>query len=424
MIVQGLEYSISSFTISDGAFSTCFFFDTGFHGLGNIILFLYHNNKYNSSILKRDKGVLALSASMCIKRFFSTNSKVASPVSRPPSPSLSFIRERGWGYGEGSNPLGCASYEGIGISSTSDYGLEDKESEICPNWVTGFSDAESSFSLKISKKSTSKSGWSVIPEFRIELHCRDTLLLRKIQSFFGVGIISERINRNTVVYSVQSYKDIVNVILPHFDKYPLITQKKADYLLFKQAVNLLNFKAISDIEMVRQIISIRASMNWGLSDTLKTEFISVVPVSRPTVNFEGILHPNWLIGFVDGEGCFYVNTKKAKTLSGIQVIMTFSIDQHVRDEVLLTNLIDYLGCGQIEKVRTRPNQVKFVVYKFNDILNKIIPFFKSYPLQGIKAMDYKDFCAISKIMEDKSHLTPEGLKKLKSWKSGMNKGRM
>ena len=351
---------------------------------------------------------------MCPKRFFSTNSKVASRLSRPPL-------KKG---GEGSNPLGCASYEGIGVSSTSDYGLEDKESEICPNWVTGFSDAESSFSLKISKKSTSKSGWSVIPEFRIELHCRDTLLLRKIQSFFGVGIISERINRNTVVYSVQSSKDIVNVILPHFDKYPLITQKKADYLLFKQAVNLLNFKAISDIEMVRQIISIRASMNWGLSDTLKTEFISVVPVSRPTVNSEGMLHPNWLIGFVDGEGCFYVNTKKAKTLSGIQVIMTFSIDQHVRDEVLLTNLIDYLGCGQIEKVRTRPNQVKFVVYKFNDILNKIIPFFKSYPLQGIKAMDYKDFCAISKIMEDKSHLTPEGLKKLKSLKSGMNKGRM
>ena len=39
-------------------------------------------------------------------------------------------------------------------------------------------------------------------------------------------------------------------------------------------------------------------------------------------------------------------------------------------------------------------------------------------------MDYQDFCAISKIMEEKSYLTPEGLKKLKSLKSGMNKGRM
>ena len=39
-------------------------------------------------------------------------------------------------------------------------------------------------------------------------------------------------------------------------------------------------------------------------------------------------------------------------------------------------------------------------------------------------MDYQDFCKVAKIMEDKSHLTTEGLKKIKSIKSGMNKGRM
>src|SRR6202000_2886690 len=36
-IFQGIEYSVSSFTISDGAFGTCFFFGTGFHGLHVII---------------------------------------------------------------------------------------------------------------------------------------------------------------------------------------------------------------------------------------------------------------------------------------------------------------------------------------------------------------------------------------------------
>jgi cytochrome c oxidase subunit 3 len=35
--LQGIEYSVSSFTISDGAFGTCFFFGTGFHGLHVII---------------------------------------------------------------------------------------------------------------------------------------------------------------------------------------------------------------------------------------------------------------------------------------------------------------------------------------------------------------------------------------------------
>jgi cytochrome c oxidase subunit 3 len=34
---QGIEYTVSSFTISDGAFGSCFFFGTGFHGLHVII---------------------------------------------------------------------------------------------------------------------------------------------------------------------------------------------------------------------------------------------------------------------------------------------------------------------------------------------------------------------------------------------------
>lgn len=131
--------------------------------------------------------------------------------------------------------------------------IKVKEPELCPYWVTGFADAESSFSLKMAKKSTLKSGWNVSPEFRIDLHIRDSLLIRKIQSFFGVGIIHQYDNKNLVVYSVQSLRDIISVIIPHFDKYPLITQKKADYLLFKQGIELLNLKARSDIEGIRKL---------------------------------------------------------------------------------------------------------------------------------------------------------------------------
>ena len=36
-LLQGIEYSVSSFTISDGAFGSCFYFGTGFHGLHVII---------------------------------------------------------------------------------------------------------------------------------------------------------------------------------------------------------------------------------------------------------------------------------------------------------------------------------------------------------------------------------------------------
>jgi hypothetical protein len=104
--------------------------------------------------------------------------------------------------------------------------------------------------------------------------------------------------------------------------------------------------------------------------------------------------------------------------------MVFSISQHVRDEALLIKFIDYLGCGRIERASTRPDIVNFSVSKFSDIKEKVIPFFQSSPLQGIKHMDYLDFVEVAKIVEVKGHLTPEGINKINSLKSGMNSSRI
>ena len=64
------------------------------------------------------------------------------------------------------------------------------------------------------------------------------------------------------------------------------------------------------------------------------------------------------------------------------------------------------------------------MYKFSDVINKIIPFFHNYPLLGVKYMDYQDFVKVANIMKEKGHLTIDGLKKIKSLKSGMNIGRI
>src|SRR5690606_41852970 len=98
-------------------------------------------------------------------------------------------------------------------------------------------------------------------EFRIELHNRDSFLLREIHAFFGVGNIIEIEKSNRIIYSVQSRLDLINVIIPHFDQYPLITQKKADYLLFKQAVAMLNLNIQSDISGIQDIMRLKAAMN-------------------------------------------------------------------------------------------------------------------------------------------------------------------
>lgn len=56
-------------------------------------------------------------------------------------------------------------------------------------------------------------------------------MLERIQSFFGVGHISMRTEKNHVMYKVNSLQDLKEVIIPHFDRYPLLTQKRADFEL-------------------------------------------------------------------------------------------------------------------------------------------------------------------------------------------------
>jgi len=66
----------------------------------------------------------------------------------------------------------------------------------------------------------------------------------------------------------------------------------------------------------------------------------------------------------------------------------------------------------------------FIVERFSDLTEKIIPFFKEYCILGVKSEDFKDFCLVAKLMEEKKHLTREGIDQIRIIKAGMNKGRV
>lgn len=125
-------------------------------------------------------------------------------------------------------------------------------------------------------------------EFAIVLHIRDRALLENIQLFFnGAGGLDKH-GKLSVKYRVSSQKDI-SVIIDHFDKYPLITQKQADYLLFKRAFELISRKEHLTPEGFRQILSIKAAINLGISDSLTEVFPDIVSVERPKVEDQKIL---------------------------------------------------------------------------------------------------------------------------------------
>lgn len=127
-----------------------------------------------------------------------------------------------------------------------------------PNWVTGFVDGEGCFYVHIDKRKNRKSGWHVQACFQIKLHIKDKDLLLQIKSFFGeVGTIL--INYNFVVYRVCKINNITNIIIPHFDKYPLISKKFGDYYIFKNIVKLINKGEHLTREGLVKIISLKAS---------------------------------------------------------------------------------------------------------------------------------------------------------------------
>lgn len=84
---------------------------------------------------------------------------------------------------------------------------------------------------------------------------------------------------------------------------------------------------------------------------------------------------------------------------------------------MLNLFIDYFGCGKC--YISKRDSLDYRVSSFSDILNKIIPFFAEHNIIGEKAKDFNDFCLVANLIKDKSHLTPEGLDKIRDIKANM-----
>lgn len=74
--------------------------------------------------------------------------------------------------------------------------------------------------------------------------------------------------------------------------------------LFKQIVIMMSNKEHLNLEGFKKILSIRASINKGLSENILNYFPDIVPCDRPVVEPVTIFDPFWILGFVEAEGCF------------------------------------------------------------------------------------------------------------------------
>ena len=133
-----------------------------------------------------------------------------------------------------------------------------------------------------------------------------------------------------------------------------------------------------------------------------------------------MLNPHYIVGFVDGEGCFSISlNKNDNRLPEVRLI--FEIELREDDESILHEIQKVLDCGSIFRLeyeryaKWRPH-VKLKVSNFKDISQKIIPFFTRYPLQAKKRLQFEKFCQVAELIRTKQHLTPEGVRQIQTIK--------
>ncbi len=133
-----------------------------------------------------------------------------------------------------------------------------------------------------------------------------------------------------------------------------------------------------------------------------------------------MLNPDYIVGFVDGEGCFSISLNKNNNRIP-EVRHMFEIELREDDEPILREIQKVLDCGRIYRleyeryVKWRP-YVKLKVSNFKDISTKIIPFFEKYPPQAKKRFQFERFCQVAELIKTKKHLTIEGIEQIKALK--------
>jgi hypothetical protein len=139
-----------------------------------------------------------------------------------------------------------------------------------------------------------------------------------------------------------------------------------------------------------------------------------------------MLTADYVLGLVDGEGSFAVHFNKSQRRRA-KVEPRFCLKLRAEDRVLLDELRDFFGCGQVYIQRDhRPNHslcYRFEVSNRQELFEKILPFFEQHPPRSpSKQRDFGFFRQVLILVRQAAHLTDEGLESMRQLAAQMHWG--
>lgn len=259
-------------------------------------------------------------------------------------------------------------------------------------WLTGFTQADGSFVVSFESRKEGTLPFRPRPVFVLTQSKRELDMIKALHSYLGVG--SLRINKDTVDIVVSSITELLQVIIPHFDKYTPFGGKRISYLIFRTVVfsikrkehtTLVGFLSILDLCYFMHNSSTRTLQTKNsILETLVAKFGTLpdfTPFSLDLIKEHDSLSSitfDYVAGLTDGDGSINFS------FSGVRrrVVANYTITMGNEDYSVLEGLLHFFKCGTIYKLRSDAS--RFTIENSKNLVDKVLPVLKSVHLNTVK----------------------------------------
>ena len=237
-------------------------------------------------------------------------------------------------------------------------------------WLVGITDGEGTFGLYYQNGK-----WILV--YKIALSRYNLRALYYIKNQLGVGSITK--DNNKAQFFIRDRQKLEKVIFPLFDKYPLLTSKQFNYLKLKKAFYILHNSDLTKDEKDKKLFALKnesipinyISPAWNnVNLPLKSTNDAVSVISKP-----------WLVGFVEGEGSFYLVSKDSS-----RIVHGFGLSQKL-DRVVLEGIRSILHIPTIVKYKSKHNYYMLDTTNYRAVENIIKYFYNT--MKGMKSVEYR-----------------------------------
>lgn len=240
-------------------------------------------------------------------------------------------------------------------------------------WFVGFVDGDGSFTIYAQK--TKSGGWKWSLYFKISQSSYNMRALYFIKKQLGHGSVCKELNKDDADFRIRDRNIINKVLFPIFDKYPLLTSKQYNYLKFKKAYFIMTDNNLSREEKNNLLFKLKEEKKP--QDYISPIWEKVNYVVKNTYEATQVLSKQWLVGFTEAEGSFYLVKKSSNRL-----VHGFEITQKL-DIIVLISIGFILGIS----VRNK-NLYNTVVTTNSRAISNIVHYYKN-TMKGMKALEYK-----------------------------------